>query len=134
MDWNGCLRNRLVKPISCDAPLISSLIAGAEQKMEAQKILPSSMAESKVSLEYDALRMLLESLALKHGYKIYNHDCYTSFLKEILKESNLGDEFDNFRLLRNAINYYGKQISSEESLLLIKQMEIFINRLKKLLK
>ena len=53
--------------------------------------------------------------SLKKGYKIYNHECYTAFLKEIIGESEKGEEFDKIRIERNAINYYAKEISLEEA-------------------
>ena len=78
---------------------------------------------SKISLAYDSLRELLEALALKHGYKIYNHECYTSFLKEILKENQNGDEFDDLRKIRNAVNYYEKDVLIEEAKEIIKRIK-----------
>ena len=68
-------------------------------------------------------------MALVKGYKIYNHECYTAFLKEILNESSLGDEFDKFRILRNGINYYGRRITHEEGIGIIRQMIIFIDKI-----
>ena len=113
--------------------IFKSLISSVNKKIQAQKSIPENLPEPKITLQYDALRTLLEALALSKGYKIYNHECYTAFLKEILDESTLGDTFDKFRKLRNAINYYGKSISSEESKEIIKEMNDFINRIKEFL-
>jgi hypothetical protein len=73
-------------------------------------------AVSKISLAYDSLRELLEALSISSGYKIYNHDCYTSFLKEVLGKFSLGDEFDELRQIRNSLNYYGESILLEETI------------------
>ena len=54
-------------------------------------------------------------LALKNRFKIYNHECYTYLLKEVLNESSKGNEFDELRKIRNSINYYGKIISINEA-------------------
>lgn len=61
-------------------------------------------------------------MAIKAGYKIYNHECYTYFLKEILNESIKGDEFDELRKIRNNINYYGKEISVKEAGEILKRL------------
>ena len=89
--------------------------------------LNKKTAISKISLAYDSLRELLEALSLKKGYKIYNHECYTTFLKEILNENSKAEEFDNLRKIRNAINYYGKDVS-------IQNTKNILNRIKKLKK
>ncbi len=125
MDWTACRKNRLVKEVKKDKNLMDSLKKSAEKKMKSQEMLQMSedTAASKVSLMYDSLRELLEALAIKKGFKIYNHECYCAFLKEIMKESVMGDEFDKIRKIRNDINYYGKDISSEEAITIIKQIK-----------
>jgi hypothetical protein len=82
---------------------------------------------SKFSLAYDSLRELLEALAIKNGYKIYSHECFTAFLKEILNENEKGDEFDEIRKIRNEVNYYGKELMTKEA-------DEMINRVKNLRK
>lgn len=107
---------RLAKEISTDENLINSLIATSKNKLISQEMLPlnETTTTAKISLAYDALREILEALAIKKGFKVYNHECYTAFLKEIIKNSFLGDDFDEIRKLRNDINYYGKDIAIEE--------------------
>ena len=95
-------------------------------------LLPAEYNESKITLLYDALRILLEAIAIEKGFKIYNHECYTAFIREVLKESRLADEFDKFRRIRNAINYYAKQISNEEAETIVPGMQEFIKRLNSL--
>lgn len=125
MDWAECVSKRIVKDVGPDKGLIKSLIKSSNNKLESGKILKMSdiTAASKLSLAYDSLRELLEALALKNGYKVYNHECYTAFLKEILGESDKGSEFDEIRKVRNDVNYYGKDISPEEVAKIIKRIE-----------
>jgi uncharacterized protein (UPF0332 family) len=130
MDWKTCLKKSLSKKIKPDKNLIDSLLKSAKKKIEAEKQLPNNFSEPKISLAYDVLRTILEVLALSKGFKIYNHECYTSFLKEILNESNLGDRFDKFRKLRNAVNYYGKEVGEKESLVIIKEIKELVKILK----
>ncbi len=117
MDWKQCTARRIVKSIQPDIDMVRSLKASSENKFASQEKLEltSVTAGSKVSLTYDSVRELLEALALQQGYRIYNHECYTAFLKEVMQQSLLGDIFDEMRQLRNSVNYYGKEISPEEA-------------------
>jgi len=133
MGWEDCLRKRVAKSVKEDISLITSLAKSSKNRIEsAEKLkLDEGTAASKVSLVYDSLREILEALAIKKGYKIYNHECYASFLKEVLKEESKGDEFDEIRKIRNAINYYGKEISPEDArdiMERIKELRIFLNK------
>src|SRR3989338_795778 len=128
MDWQECNMKKMVKSISADEELLKSLLKTSENKIISAEllVLNDATANSKISLAYDSLRELLEALALKNGFKIYNHECYTAFLKEILKESLLGDDFDEMRKLRNGINYYGEKVNKEECEKIIKQIKNII--------
>lgn len=86
---------------------------------------------SKFVLLYDALRCYLEFIALDRGYKIYNHDCYTSFLKEIVGDSAAADKFDKFRYSRNGLEYYGKRFESEEGQHAIEGIKALIGLIRK---
>ena len=130
MDLETCKKKFLVKSIKPDLSKIQALLKSSLNKQEASEALPDQFPDSKITLLYDSLRILLEYHALNQGFKIYNHECYTAFLKEILKESQLGDEFDKFRKVRNAINYYGKEISKEEAREILSQMKDFIAKIK----
>lgn len=127
MDFTECLKKRIAKEVKEDKELIKSLLKTSQNKLDSEEKLELNdiTSGSKISLLYDSLRELLEALAIKNGYKIYNHECYTYFLKEILNESIKGDEFDELRKIRNSINYYAKEISIEEA-------KDLLNRLKQL--
>lgn len=116
-DFKECLKKRIAKEVNEDEGLVSSLIKTSKNKLESESKLELTeiTAGSKISLLYDSIRELLEALAIKNGYKIYNHECYTYFLKEILNESIKADEFDDLRKIRNNINYYAKDISIKEA-------------------
>ena len=116
MDLLECRKKRFVKEVSIDENKINSILKNSENKLKSADLLPLEgfSTNSKISLAYDCLRELLEALALKNKLKIYNHECYTAFLKEIIKDSLLGDEFDSVRIIRSSANYYGKKISIED--------------------
>ncbi len=135
MNWNTCLRQREAKPIKPDTEMAASL-----EKTSANKAFSSQLLElkeetvsSKISLHYDSVRELLEAIALCKGFKIYNHICYTGFLKEILKETGLAEEFDDLRVIRNDINYYGKEVSVIEATEVLKRLENLRTKLLKII-
>jgi uncharacterized protein (UPF0332 family) len=125
MDWRECIDKRIIKKIHPDLEMAKSLIKMSENKLKSEEKLPMSniTAASKISLAYDSLRELLEALSLKKGYKIYNHECYVAFLKEILKEDALAEEFNEIRIIRNEINYYGKEINVDEARAIIRRIK-----------
>ncbi len=135
MDWRACRKNSFVKEIKRDQNLIDSLLKASANKFYAQGLLElnDETISSKITLVYDALRELLEALAISHGYKIYNHECYCYFLKDIMKKSALAVKFNYFRKVRNAINYYGEDISADDAKSLLDSMESFIEDVKNLL-
>lgn len=117
MDLKECKESGFVKSVQEDRPLINSLIIDSKNRLvSAEKIpLDGAACSSIITLTYDALRELLEAIALKRGFKIYNHECYRSFLIEVLKQDGLGMEFDKIRKIRNSINYYGEEINLKEA-------------------
>lgn len=133
-DWKNCLDTLTAKSVKPDDSMIKSLIKTSKNKFDSENQLEMSSvtAASKLSLAYDSLRELLEALAIKKGYKIYNHECYTAFLKEIMNQSDKGEEFDDIRKIRNAVNYYGKDITLEEAaktIERIKKLRSFVNNM-----
>ncbi len=129
MDWEEC-KKRMVKSVSVDTFKIKSIQDIANNKIDATTYLPEEHSLSKITLLYDALREFLESFALSKGFKIYNHECYTYFLKEIVGLSDLGNQFDSLRKIRNKINYYGKTYALEESQVIITQLNVLIKKIK----
>lgn len=128
MDWTDCVKNRVAKDVKTDRNLIKSAREIADIKIKSADALPEDLFYGKISLLYDALREYLECLALEKGYKIYNHECYTAFLKEILKLSSEGDLFDELRRIRNSINYYGRKMSLNEAKQIISKLKSLITK------
>ncbi|MDO8661583.1 MAG: hypothetical protein Q7K43_06855 [Candidatus Woesearchaeota archaeon] len=112
LDWEGCKQARIAKPVVANHEQIASIIETARKKEQTTLLLPvnETTKETIITLWYDVLRELLEALALSAGYKIYNHECYTPFLRTVIKDENFAHAFDSLRLLRNRIQYYGKDV------------------------
>lgn len=129
MDWEECKLKKIVKEVKEDEALINSLINLSKSKLASGKLLPlnETTSSTKIGIFYESLREILEALAIKKGYKIYNHECFEGFLKEICKEEESSKMFNKFRKARNKINYYGSNFSISETKLLIKEIS-FLRR------
>jgi len=124
MDWQECRNKRFVKEVKIDKNLISSLLKSSKRRFESDERLKldETTASTKISVAYEALREILEALAIAKGFKIYNHECFCSFLDEICKDKPFSVDFDRFRKIRNQINYYGKDIPAKEAEIIIKEI------------
>ena len=135
MDWTSCLREKEAKKITADLELASSLEKTSANKAISSELLQlrEETAASKILLSYDSVRELLEAIALRKGFKIYNHIFYTSFLKEVMKETYLGEGFDELRIIRNDINYYGKDVSVIEAKAVLERLAVLREKILTLL-
>ncbi len=124
MSWESCKKGKLVKEINIDFELIASLKKSAERKSQSARLLAVDKVtvDSVITLLYDSLREILEALAIKHGFKVYNHECYIYFLDFILDEKELAERFDSLRKVRNAINYYGQEVPLQDAQNLIQEL------------
>lgn len=136
MDWEECKYKKLVKEVKVDNNLIESLIKSSDKKIKTNNRLEldETTASTKVSVVYEALKEILEALAIKMGFKIYNHECFCGFLEEIYNDKSSSISFDRFRKIRNQINYYGKDIPLDDATSIIKDIFLLINKLKEYLK
>ena len=135
MEWQDCNKEGYAKKIGLDSEKIEDILRSSEDREKTAKLLPlnETTKETIITLFYDVLRELLEALALKHGFKIYNHECYTSFLNNVIKNEEIALEFDSLRLLRNSINYYGKRIEISDAKIILEKLNKVIKIIKGLL-
>ncbi|MBU0471065.1 MAG: hypothetical protein KKF65_00445 [Nanoarchaeota archaeon] len=127
VDWKECIKKRIVKDVKEDKNMIKSAREIAKVKIDSANALPERLFIGKITLLYDALREYLECIALENGFKIYNHECYTPFLNEILNKPGEAETFDRLRKIRNGINYYGRKVNNEEAVQIIKELKDLIN-------
>ncbi len=131
MNFEYFIVKGLVKKTTINLLLIKSLIKTSEEDLKFLKELKvkQNSARKIMSNYYDVLRAFLEAVAISKGYKIYSHEAFTPFL-EFIGETNISQQFDRFRKIRNKINYYGEDISIEEVRENIEKIEILIKKLK----
>jgi len=125
MNWEECKKKRIVREVSPRREQIEFLLRSSKKRFISYEQLDinDDTAASKVGLLYDSLRMILEALAIEEGFKIYNHDCIACFLKEICGENVFSEIFDKYRLIRNGFNYYGEDVSVDDALKMIKELD-----------
>ena len=131
MDWIECKLKRFVKEVEKDINLINALLSSSKNKFQSNEklILDEITASTKIIIIYDSLREVLEALAIKRGFKIYNHECFTGFLYEVCNDKVSSFEFDKFRRLRNQINYYVKKISLDDAKVILEQISLLRQRI-----
>lgn len=133
MLWEECLRREIARKSTKDKELANSLLKMSERRISfIEKINIDDLNAPIILTEcYEALREVCEAILAVKGYKVYSHECITSFLKEILKEEILAEEFDRYRRIRNLINYYGISIAKEEAVKGFEEIRQLINKLQK---
>lgn len=116
MEFENFIKENKVRKSSIDYPLIRSLTSSAENDLKFLNTLEINQQSARkvMSDYYEVLRSLIEAIAMLNGYKVYSHEAFTYFLMKI-NENNAGIKFDRLRKIRNGINYYGKDISAEET-------------------
>ena len=132
MIFETFIRQGIVRRASIDKLLAKSLFQNSKKDLEFLDSLKINEKSSRKLMTnyYDVLRSILEAISAIKGYKIYSHEAFTYFLKEN-GEDLLSIKFDRFRKIRNSINYYGKDISKEETKENIKEIKKIIKLLTK---
>ncbi|MFH1358954.1 MAG: hypothetical protein ABIH37_03645 [archaeon] len=117
-----------VKKASPDKALVKSLVITANSDLKfLDRLEINKNSSRKIMVNYyDVLRSILEAISSLDGYKIYSHEAFTYYLKE-KSEEVLSIKFDRFRKIRNSINYYGKNISIDETKENVKDIKNMIN-------
>jgi len=130
MDFDEFLKKGLVRKSPPDFMLARSLFSTAKKDLQFLRSLEINENSSRKIMAnyYEVLRSILEAISSIDGFKIYSHEAFTYFLKQ-KEEELLSIQFDRFRKIRNSINYYGKDISIEETKENIKEIEEIIKTL-----
>ncbi len=117
MRWQDFIDEGKVKKTNKDLSKIKSLIDMSNNLIKVFSNMQIDEFTSSVIFVnyYEALRQIVEAIAISYGFNVYSHEAFTSFLFEILKEDLISQKFGRFRLLRNRVNYYGKKVEVEIS-------------------
>ena len=127
MSFKDFINSKKVRTANVDISMIKGVIKLVKNDLDYLDSLEVNRASSRrlVVSYYDLLRETLELLAIKNGFKIYEHEAFTFFLKEI-NEEPASIKFDRLRKIRNKINYYGQYVGPEEASELIEDIRSLI--------
>lgn len=116
MIFEDFIKNKKARVSSKNINLAKSLLKNSIKDLKFLETLEINEDSSRKIMVnyYETLRSVLESITSLQGYKIYEHEAFTYYLKKI-NENNLSIKFDRLRKIRNSINYYGEDISIEET-------------------
>jgi len=123
MEIEECIKKGFIKKTKVDKNLMKSLLEMSDVKEITVKNakIDEINVSVYVSVAYDALREVLESISISKGYKILSHVCMAEMLKKLLKDFDY-NEFDRIRWTRNSINYYGTKIDLNQGKKIIKKI------------
>lgn len=132
MMWRDCIQEAKARRATPDISLAKALIEMSARRLAVMTKVPLTGESSSIVFveNYEALREIVEAIAAKLGYKIYSHECLTSFLKEILREEVTATRFDRLRRLRNGVDYYGETVPKAETEKAIQDISAMITGLK----
>lgn len=133
MLWGECLRKEVARKATKDRELANSLLKMSERRLSFIGKLAIDNLNAPIILAelYESLREVCEAIIAIKGYKVYSHECITSFLKEVLHEDLLSDGFDRYRRIRNSINYYGAVVTKGEAVKGLDDIKALIHQLRK---
>jgi len=135
MNFQNSINEGYIKLIPKDRIRTKGLIKSSEQTINFAKSLPINEFSKKTILRelYEGLRQYLEAIGYTKGYKFLSHKSITYFIKEILNKEKVAEIFDKYRKLRNGINYYGEDISTETVKKALKEISFSIENISKFL-
>jgi uncharacterized protein (UPF0332 family) len=123
MELRECIKKGFIKKTVVNSNLINSLIQMS--MIKENTVRKAKLDEENISVylsvAYDALREILESLCISKGYKVVSHVCLGELLRDLFTDFNYS-EFNRCRWIRNSINYYGEKVDLEQGKELIKKI------------
>ena len=115
MSFKESISSGYIKRITPNFNRSKSLYESSKHALKTALEIQLSPYSNKTILRelYESLRELCESIGYKYGFKFQSHESIMYFLKDELNETKIATKFNKYRVLRNDINYYGKNINSE---------------------
>ncbi|MFH0701299.1 MAG: hypothetical protein V2A62_02595 [Candidatus Woesearchaeota archaeon] len=114
-DWEECLETTSSVRVSPDPAKARSLIDTAKGRIIflSENIIKESNANYLFEFYYSSALELLHALLLFDGYSVGNHICLGYYLRDILVKPELYRLFDDCRIKRNGLVYYGRKMDFE---------------------
>jgi len=114
-DWNECLETSSSLRVTPDKAKARSLVDTALGRNTFLQGIELKEENVNYIFEgyYSSALEFLHALLVLNGYKVGNHLCAGYFLRDIVQRDDLFRLFDNCRIRRNSLIYYGRKMDFE---------------------
>jgi len=130
--WNDCLLCRSARPVAPRKEQATSLreIAHARLAFLGTPAFTPINATFILETHYTATLEVLHAFLLMKGYSVENHVCIAYYLRDVLNDEHAFKLFDEARLRRNALVYYGQHTDPAVCERLIKGLQSIREKMK----
>ena len=131
-DFKYYLKKGDVRKVSPDYSLAKALLKNLLNR--GKKVIELNVNKySSLIFEnlYDCFREAGDSLLSLNGYKSYSHQATIVYFKNYNFSEEFINRLDNFRYKRNSSKYYGEEISTGETLEIIKFYKKYVDKIRK---
>jgi hypothetical protein len=133
--WEECIISNSASKVTPDKAKARSLLDIAEGRINFLKTIIVKEENANYIFEgyYSSLLEIMHALAISNGYKVENHICLGYYLRDVIKDDRLFRIFDDVRVKRNRLLYYGKAMEffvAEDS---IRKITGLISEIRKLI-
>jgi uncharacterized protein (UPF0332 family) len=134
--WEECMENSSAYTVSADKAKAKSLFNTAVERINFLKENKLNERNGKFIFEgyYSSLIEVIHALVLLKRYKVTNHLCLGHYIRDVMKKEDLFRIFDDCRIKRNDLVYYGKSINLETAKQSILKAEKLIEEISKSVK
>ncbi len=134
--WAECLESNTCIPISPDRGKASSVLGLAKERLKYLRTLAVDDKSASFIFEgyYASLLEYAHALVLEDGFKVSNHLCLGFYLRDVLKRPDLFRIFDDCRMKRNSLIYYGKRLDIQSVKGTMGHMDVFLKELDAILR
>ncbi|MBI4144235.1 hypothetical protein HY486_03230 [Candidatus Woesearchaeota archaeon] len=114
-DWNECLFSGAVVKTSPDAAKAKSLVDTANGRIEYARAKEVNGSDVNYVFEdyYSSALELFHAFLVLQGFNVNNHICLGFYARDVLKKEGLFRLFDDCRIKRNSLVYYGRKMDSD---------------------
>ncbi|MBI1971213.1 hypothetical protein HYS47_05685 [Candidatus Woesearchaeota archaeon] len=133
--WEECIESNASLKVTPDKAKVKSLMDTAAGRIQflAENKVKESNANYLFENYYSSALEMMHALVLLSGYNVNNHICLGYYLRDILQKEPLFRLFDDCRVKRNSLVYYGRKMDFETAKFGIEKSRQLISELNSLL-
>ena len=134
--WDECIEFNTSLAITPNKAKARSLYGTAKERIEFLK--ENTLSEKNASFVfegyYSSILELLHAYVLLKGFSVSNHLCLGYYLRDTLKRNDMFRIFNDSRIKRNFLVYYGKKLDFQLAKDIIQKISWFFKEFTILLK